>query len=61
MVSGVRRTADQLVASARALKEKHGFTSHKLKGGVFHPDYELECFRALAAAVDGGRERSVPA
>jgi glucarate dehydratase len=23
---------------------------HKLKGGVFPPDYELECFRALAAA-----------
>ena len=45
---GEVRTPDQLVAHARELKEKHGFTSHKLKGGVFHPEYELECYRALA-------------
>src|SRR5712672_1641637 len=32
---GEVRTADQLVAQARELKEHHGFTSHKLKGGVF--------------------------
>ncbi len=42
------RTPAQLVAHAKDLKEKYGFTSHKLKGGVFHPEYELECFRALA-------------
>src|SRR5690606_27123820 len=30
------------------LKESHGFRVHKLKAGVFHPDYELECYRALA-------------
>ncbi len=36
----------QLVEQAEALKKNHGFTSHKLKGGVFHPDYELECCRA---------------
>jgi glucarate dehydratase len=44
------RTADQLVEHARTLKEEYGFTSHKLKGGVYPPDYELECYRALAGA-----------
>jgi glucarate dehydratase len=48
---GEVRTADQLVAEAAALKAKHGFTAHKLKGGVFPPDYELECFRAMALSV----------
>jgi glucarate dehydratase len=51
------RTPDQLVAYARDLKAKYGFTSHKLKAGVFHPDYEVEAFRALANAFpqDGVR------
>jgi glucarate dehydratase len=44
------RTADQLVAYAREMKEKYGFTSHKLKAGVFPPDYEIEAFHALAYA-----------
>jgi glucarate dehydratase len=44
------RTAEQLVAHARALKAAHGFTSHKLKGGVFAPRHELACYRALAEA-----------
>jgi len=48
--SGEVRTVDQLVEHCRDLKQKYGFTSHKLKGGVFHPDYELECYRALADA-----------
>ena len=38
---GEVRTAEQLVAHAKALKQQHGFTSHKLKGGVFHPDYAI--------------------
>src|ERR1700693_571110 len=38
------RTADQLVAEARAWKAAHGFRAHKLKGGVFPPDYELACY-----------------
>lgn len=45
---GEVRTADQLLAHARQLKSAHGFTAHKLKGGVFPPDYELELYRALA-------------
>ena len=55
--AGEVRTVDQLVAEAKALKASHGFTAHKLKGGVFAPDYELEAFRAMAHAVgpDSGR------
>jgi glucarate dehydratase len=33
------RTPDQLVQHARELKAKHGFVAHKLKGGVFDPEY----------------------
>src|SRR6201988_3330249 len=48
---GEVRTAEQLVAHAKALKAKHGFTSHKLKGGVFPPKHELACYRAVAQAL----------
>jgi glucarate dehydratase len=48
--TGEVRTIDQLVSHARELKQRFGFTTHKMKGGVFHPDYELEAYRALAAA-----------
>ncbi len=48
---GEVRTPEQLIQNAKDLKDKYGFTSHKLKGGVFHPEYELECYRALAEAV----------
>ncbi|MFI6499835.1 enolase C-terminal domain-like protein [Nonomuraea typhae] len=54
------RTPEQLVEHARELKRAHGFTVHKLKGGVFPPDYELECYRALAAAFPGDRLRYDP-
>ncbi len=57
---GEVRTADQLVAHARELKRIHGFTSHKLKGGVYPPDYELECYRALADTLPGDRFRYDP-
>ncbi|MEJ2503694.1 MAG: enolase C-terminal domain-like protein [Gemmatimonadota bacterium] len=58
--TGEVRTVDQLVAEARALKGRHGFTTHKLKGGVFPPAYELECYRALADALPGDRFRFDP-
>lgn len=45
------RTVDQLVADAKDLKRRFGFTSHKLKGGVFAPEVELEYYRAMAEAV----------
>jgi glucarate dehydratase len=48
--SGEVRTIEQLVSHTRQLRKRFGFTTHKLKGGVFHPAYELEAYRALAAA-----------
>ena len=47
---GEIRTVEQLVEHAGVLKEERGFVAHKLKGGVYPPDYELECYRALAEA-----------
>jgi glucarate dehydratase len=57
---GEVRTIDQLVAAARALKQTHGFTTHKLKGGVCPPDYELACYRALSEAFPEDRLRFDP-
>jgi glucarate dehydratase len=57
---GEVRTIDQLVSHARDLKARLGFRSHKLKAGVFPPDYELECFRALAAAFPDDNLRIDP-
>jgi glucarate dehydratase len=51
---------DQLVEEAKALKARHGFATHKLKGGVFAPEYELECYRAVAAALPGDHFRFDP-
>src|SRR5689334_17155270 len=58
--SGEVRTVEQLVAEAHALKSANGFTSHKLKGGVFAPSYELECYRALAESLPGDSFRFDP-
>lgn len=58
--AGEVRTPEQLIANALELKREYGFTSHKLKGGVFAPEYELECYRALAAGLPGDRFRFDP-
>jgi glucarate dehydratase len=58
--AGEVRTVEQLVACARELKNHCGFSTQKLKGGVFPPEYELECYRALAMALDGDRLRFDP-
>jgi glucarate dehydratase len=58
--TGTVRTIDQLVAHAQDLRRKYGFRTHKLKAGVFPPDYDLECYRAVAAAVSGDRVRFDP-
>ncbi|QEV70283.1 glucarate dehydratase family protein [Streptomyces chartreusis] len=42
-----------VVEQARRFKETYGFTSFKLKGGVFPPDEEIAAVRALAAAFPG--------
>ena len=64
---GEVRTIEQLVDHARHLKERYGFRTHKLKAGVFPPDYELRCFQALAEAfpednlrIDPNASYSVP-
>jgi len=57
---GTVRTPEQLVAQARELKGKYGFRTHKLKGGVFPPEYDLECYRAVASACPGDRFRFDP-
>jgi len=54
------RTPEQLVLHARTLKDRYGFTSHKMKGGVFPPQYELECYRALASEFKDDRFRFDP-
>ena len=58
--NGEVRTIEQLIESARSLKKQYGFTSHKLKGGVFPPEYELECYRALAEAFPADHFRFDP-
>jgi glucarate dehydratase len=58
--AGEVRTIEQLIAHARQLKERFGFTSHKMKGGVFAPEYELACYRAVASALEGDRFRFDP-
>ena len=57
---GEVRTVEQLVEEAQKLKSLYGFTSHKLKGGIFPPEYELECYRSLAKAFQGDRFRFDP-
>lgn len=58
--TGEVRTVDQMVSHARLLKDRFGFTTHKLKGGVFAPDYELGVYRALAAEFPHDRLRFDP-
>ena len=45
---------------AQELKAHCGFCSHKLKGGAFQPEYELEAYRALAAAFPNDSLRYNP-
>jgi glucarate dehydratase len=57
---GETRTIDQMLAYATARKKEFGFHPHKLKAGVFPPDYELEVYRALAAAFPNDSLRFDP-
>ena len=58
--AGGETSADEIVAHAIDLKTKHGFTTHKLKAGVFPPAHEIEVYRALAAAFPTDRLRIDP-
>jgi len=58
--AGEVRTTDQVLSNARNLKSKFGFSTHKMKAGVFHPDCELELYRALAHEFPQDRLRFDP-
>ena len=58
--SGGETTADEIVAHTRALKDKHGFSTHKLKGGHFPPNHDIEVMHALADAFPEDRLRLDP-
>ncbi|SHI29012.1 enolase C-terminal domain-like protein [Wenxinia saemankumensis] len=57
---GGETSADEVIAEAKRLKDRYGFTSHKLKGGVFAPDHDIEVYTALADALPGDRFRLDP-
>ena len=57
---GGEEMPDAMVRHAQSLVAQHGFSTHKLKAGVFPPDHELEVFRALAAAFPNHRVRMDP-
>jgi glucarate dehydratase len=58
--AGGEETADEMVAHAKGLVERHGFRTHKLKGGVFPPEHDVAVYRALAGAFPGHRFRLDP-
>ncbi len=58
--TGGEETAEAMAAQAADLHRQYGFTSHKLKAGVFHPDHEVEVMKAIAAALPGHRVRIDP-
>ncbi|WP_188456262.1 enolase C-terminal domain-like protein [Virgibacillus oceani] len=54
------QTKEQLLSHVQELKDKYGFRSHKLKGGVFHPDYECELFQAIGEKYSSDQFRYDP-
>ncbi len=57
---GGEETVDEMIKQTKELHLKHGFTTHKLKAGVFHPDHEIEVFKAIADAFPEHRLRIDP-
>jgi glucarate dehydratase len=53
-------TAEAIVAEAKRQKRLNGFKTHKLKGGVFAPEHDVEVYSALADALPGDRFRLDP-
>ena len=58
--AGGEASVDEMVAQARALQRRHGFTTHKLKGGVFPPQHDVAVMHGLAAAFPDHRLRLDP-
>lgn len=57
---GGEETAAAMATHAMDLHKKYGFTSHKLKAGVFHPDHEIEVLKAISAALPRHKVRIDP-
>ena len=57
---GGEESPEAMAAHAVDLASKHGFTSHKLKGGVFPPDHDVDVLLAVADALPGHRFRLDP-
>lgn len=57
---GGEETAAEMAEHAVALARKHGFTTHKLKGGVFPPAHDVAVLRAISEALPGHRVRLDP-
>ena len=57
---GGEASAEEIVNHAKDLTNKYGFKSHKLKGGVFPPDHDIEVYKALADGFPGSSFRLDP-
>jgi glucarate dehydratase len=57
---GGEETPEEIVSYTKALKERCGFNTHKLKGGVFAPNHDIEVMEALAEAFPRDRLRIDP-
>ncbi len=45
---GGESSLEAMVNHAKELTKQYGFKTHKLKGGVFPPDHDIEVYKALA-------------
>ncbi|HZW38008.1 MAG TPA: enolase C-terminal domain-like protein [Ignavibacteriaceae bacterium] len=57
---GGESSVEQMVKHAKDLTAKHGFKSHKLKGGVFPPEHDVEVYKSLAEAFPNASLRLDP-
>jgi glucarate dehydratase len=58
--AGGEETPEEMVTRARNLKARHGFHTHKLKGGVFPPEHDVRVMQALAEAFPQDQLRVDP-
>jgi glucarate dehydratase len=58
--AGGETMPEEIVAHASDLKARFGFRTHKLKGGHFAPDHDVEVMRALGHAFPGDGLRLDP-
>lgn len=58
--AGGEESPDDMVNYTRDLVNKYGFKTHKLKCGVFSPDYDIKVFSAISHAFPHHRVRLDP-